>query len=344
MLHGGFFLITDINNIYFLLSVGCRCNVVVNRREVHCGGTVNALALRYSLDARLGEMASRNMLSTVPLIVWCALFVQTALCGGNQQDSPSAASVIAPDSLILNLDVPNSELQRLEGLVKPVHEVRYMLHPKMHVSRWHHWVRQASPNAQFLDWHHQADFLRYQARCIPCVAPHYECIVLQERALEYIDRSLTPGALLRPWLIGVSNETPNTVVLLLGLQDNQLDSLRVTLRLDGLHVDAQWDDRDPQLHRVMMVPGDSYQAFTVPVWSTGSLTAIYITNLGEVRAYCVNYGVRAGWKYTLPKEQEGGSVFIGLVWLWPVCAVVSGVLVLFAFSNNGSEKQPMIRC
>lgn len=170
---------------------------------------------------------------------------------------------------------------------------------------------------------------------------------MQAQSLEFIDRSLTPAGLIRPWLIGVRNQTPNTIVLLLGLRETLLTGLQISLGLDGLHVADQWDREDPESHKMIIVTPGSYQAFNVPVLGTGSLTAAYVTSFGEVRAFCVNLEVQAGWEYTIPAEQEGGSEFIGLVWFWPLCALIAGITAVrwsvFAISRRSDSKQPDTR-
>lgn len=171
---------------------------------------------------------------------------------------------------------------------------------------------------------------------------------MQGARLEYINRKLTPGAMIRPWLIGVRNKTPNKLVLLLGRGDTVLTGLQLSLGLDGLHVDAQWDRENPGFHTVVFVPPGGFQAFTVPLWGTGSLTAAYSNAFGEVRALCVNYRVQAGVEYDIPEEQEGGSVFIGLVWLWPLCALISGAIIVrwsaYALLKLRASKRVVVRC
>lgn len=170
---------------------------------------------------------------------------------------------------------------------------------------------------------------------------------MQGVRLEYIDRKITPGAMIRPWLIGVRNNTPNTLVLLLGLGDTALTGLQISLGLDGLHVDAQWDHQDSKYHRVVFVHPGAFEAFTVPLWGSGSLTAAYSNSFGEVRALCVNYAVQAGLEYEFPEEQDGGSVFVGLVWFWPLCALISCAVVVrwsvFLLRQRRNSKHAVVR-
>lgn len=154
--------------------------------------------------------------------------------------------------------------------------------------------------------------------------------------------------MIRPWLIGVRNNTPNRLVLLLGLRDTALTGLHFSLGLDGLHVDAQWDHEEPGTHEVVFLPPGGFQAFTVPLWGTGLLTAAYSNTFGEVRALCVNHEVQSGVEYQFPAEQEGGSVFICLAWFWPLCALVSGALVVrwsvYALLQRMGSKRVVVRC